>query len=160
MQNNGIFIERTGKDWNLTSANRYMPRMQDVLANNLSPIWEVVPTVARTMNFALTVRDNETQNGGQTARDNMSVTFSSVGPFKVTSQNTAQLVLLPGTTQTVTWDVAGTTANNINTALVNILLSTDNGESFTTILAENTPNDGSEAVTIPNITSKLKTVLF
>lgn len=135
------------------SANRYMPRMQDVLANNLSPIWEVVPTVARTMNFALTVRDNETQNGGQTARDNMSVTFSSVGPFKVTSQNTAQLVLLPGTTQTVTWDVAGTTANNINTALVNILLSTDNGESFTTILAENTPNDGSEAVTIPNITS-------
>lgn len=135
------------------SGNRYMPRMQDVLANNLSPVWEVVPTVARTMNFALTVRDNEAQNGGQTARDNMSVIFSAVGPFKVTSQNTAQLVLPSNSAQTITWDVAGTTENNINTSMVNILLSTDNGETFTTILAENTPNDGSESVTLPNITA-------
>ena len=133
------------------SPDRYMPRKEDVLANNLSPIWEVLPTVARTMSFALTVRDNEPQNGGQTARDNMSVTFSSVGPFKVTSQNTAQLVLPSNSLQTITWDVAGTTANNINTSLVNILLSTDNGETFSTVLAENTPNDGSESITLPNI---------
>ncbi len=135
------------------SGDRYMPRKQDVLNNNLSPVWEVVPTVARTMNFALTVRDNEAQNGGQTARDNMSVTFSSFGPFKVTSQNEAQLVLPPGSTQTITWDVAGTTGNNINTSMVNILLSTDNGESFATVLAQNTPNDGSETITIPTVTA-------
>ena len=135
------------------SPNRYMPRIQDVLANNLSPVWEVIPTVARTMNFALTVRDNEAQNGGQTARDNMNVTFSASGPFKVTSQNTTELVLPSSSTQTITWDVAGTTANNINTSLVNILLSTDNGETFSTILAENTPNDGSEVITLPNISA-------
>ena len=135
------------------SPNRYMPNLQDVLANNLSPVWEVLPTVARTMTFAFTVRDNEPQNGGQTARDNMTVTFSSVGPFKVTSQNTAQLVLPSNSTQTITWDVAGTTANNINTSLVNILLSTDNGETFSTVLAENTPNDGSEAIMLPDVSS-------
>ena len=135
------------------SSDRYMPRIQDVLNNNLSPVWEVIPTVARTMNFALTVRDNETQNGGQTARANMSVTFSSVGPFKVTSQNTPQLVLPSNSAQTITWDVAGTTANNINTSMVNILLSTDNGETFSTILAENTANDGSEVITLPNLTA-------
>ncbi len=135
------------------SSDRYMPRMQDVINNNLSPVWEVVPTVARTMNFALTVRDNEAQNGGQTARDNMNVTFSSAGPFKVTSQNVAQLVLPPNSAQTITWDVAGTTENNINTSLVNILLSTNNGESFSTVLAQNTPNDGSETITLPNITA-------
>ena len=83
----------------------------------------------------------------------MTVTFSSVGPFKVTSQNASQLVLPPNSAQTVTWDVAGTTENNINTSLVNILLSTDNGLTFSTILAENTPNDGSESITIPNITA-------
>ncbi len=136
------------------SGERYMPRFQDVLTNNLSPTWEVVPTVARTMNFALTVRDNEAINGGQTARDNMSVTFSSVGPFKVTSQNEPQLVMASGSTQTITWDVAGTTANNINTSLVNIvLISTQEGSSFSMVLAANTPNDGSEVITIPNIIS-------
>ncbi len=46
--------------------------------------------------------------------------------------------------------MAGTTANNINAANVDILWSTDNGETWTTLLA-GTPNDGSEAVVIPNI---------
>ena len=135
------------------SGNRYFPRMQDILSNNLAPIWEVIPTVARTMSFALTVRDNEAETGGQTARENSTVTFSSAGPFKVTSQNAAQLVLPSGSEQTITWNVAGTTENNINTSLVNILLSTNNGESFSTVLAENVPNDGSHTITLPNITA-------
>src|SRR5690606_40655916 len=39
-----------------TSPNRYMPSLQNVLNRNLTPTWEVVPLVGRSMNFALTVR--------------------------------------------------------------------------------------------------------
>ena len=133
-----------------TSPNRYMPNFQSVLAGNLIPTWEVVPSAARTMNFALTVRDNKTPNGGQTGRDNTVITFANTGPFRITSPNVENVSWTQGTSQTITWDVAGTTANGINTANVNILLSTDNGATFTTLVA-NTPNDGSEAITVPNI---------
>ncbi len=133
------------------SPNRYMPNLQSVLDGNLAPTWEVIPTVARSMNFALTVRDNRTPNGGQTNRDDMTVTFASVGPFKVTSPSVENVTWIQGTTQTVTWDVAGTTANGINTSNVNILLSTDGGLTFSTVLAANTANDGSETITVPNV---------
>jgi len=137
-----------------TSPNRYMPQLQSVLNNNLAPTWEVVPSVGRTLNFALTVRDNRMPNGGQTARRNMNVVVSNTaGPFAVTSQNAANISWQQGSTQTVTWNVAGTTANNINTSNVNILLSTDGGLTFNTVLAANTPNDGSQEITVPNVTA-------
>ena len=132
-----------------TSPNRYMPRFADVLQGNLTPTWEVVPNVARTMNFALTVRDNRA-GGGMTNRDDMVVTFASVGPFQITSPSVENTTWDVGSAQTVTWDVAGTTANGINTANVNILISTDGGITFNTLVA-NTPNDGSQAITAPAI---------
>jgi hypothetical protein len=70
-----------------SSPNRYMPVFSEVLAGNLAPTWEVIPTVARTMSFSLTVRDNRTPNGGQTNRGNMSVIFAAVGPFTITNPN-------------------------------------------------------------------------
>lgn len=134
------------------SPNRYMPVLSSVLDNNLAPTWEVVPTVGRTLNFALTVRDNNAPSGGQTARDDMNVVISSAaGPFAVTSQNTANITWEQGTSQTITWNVAGTTTNGINTVNVNILLSTDGGQTFSTVLAANTPNDGSQPITVPDV---------
>ncbi|RBA29066.1 zinc-dependent metalloprotease [Flavobacterium tibetense] len=129
-----------------SSPTRYFPRFQDVLNGNLAPTWEVVPTVARTMTFALTVRDNRA-GAGMTNRADMTVTTAAVGPFRVTSP-TLNASLDTGSIQTITWDVAGTTANGINTANVNILISTDGGTTFTTLLA-NTPNDGTQDVTMP-----------
>src|SRR5690606_11520362 len=133
------------------SPNRYMPSLQNVLNGNLTPTWEVVPFVGRSMNFALTVRDNDSPFGGQTARANMIVTTSgSIGPFSVTSQNTTT----PWTTttqQTITWDVAGTTNAPVNTSHVNILLSTDGGMTYPIVLAANTPKDGSEQITVPGV---------
>jgi len=134
-----------------TSPNRYFPNFQSVLAGNLAPTWEVVPTVQRAMNFALTVRDNRTPNGGQTSRADMTVNFASVGPFRVTNPDVTNLSWTQGSTQVITWDVAGSTANGINTANVNILLSTDGGVTFGTVLASNTPNDGTQSITLPNI---------
>src|SRR5207247_861539 len=55
--------------------------------------------------------------------------------------------------QTVTWNVAGTTANGINTANVKITLSTDSGNTFPTVLLSTTPNTGSASVTLPSTAS-------
>ena len=128
---------------------RYLPNFQSVLDGNLAPTWEVIPTVARSLNFALTARDNRTPNGGQTGRDDMTVTVANTGAFAITSPSTANVSWAVGSTQTITWNVAGTTANGINTSLVNILLSTDAGATFGTVLATATANDGTESITLP-----------
>lgn len=133
------------------SPKRYFPKFSDVLANNLTPTWEVIPNVARTMNFSLVARDNETVLGGQTERATMVLTIANAGPFRVTSQQSNTDYWLQNSSQTITWDVAGTTENGINTALVNIRLSVDGGATFPYLLAENTANDGSETITAPDI---------
>src|SRR5690606_16992754 len=56
-----------------------------------------------------------------------------------------------GSSQTVTWNVSGTTGNGINTANVKISLSTDGGYTYPTVLLASTPNDGSQSITVPNI---------
>ena len=45
--------------------------------------------------------------------------------------------------------VGGTTANGVNCANVDILISTNGGSTWSTLLAA-TPNDGTQVVTIPN----------
>lgn len=137
---------------------RYLPRLTDVLANNLTPTWEVIANVGREYNFAFTVRDNNT-NGGESATDFMKVTVNgTAGPFVVTAPNSA-VSWQAASNQTVTWDVAGTTANGVNTANVDILLSANGGLNFNTVLAENVPNDGSETITVPNLPGTANRIL-
>ena len=136
------------------SPKRYFPAMSNILSGNLITTWEVIPNVARTMNFALTVRDNAVPTGGQTERKNMTVTFNgTAGPFKVTSQTAENITWMPNQTQTITWDVAGTTAAPVSTANVKILLSIDGGYNYDTVLVESTPNDGSQTITVPNVSA-------
>lgn len=138
----------------VSSPIRYMPAYSTVLSGKLSTTWESVATVARTLHFTLTGRDNAALGTAQTATDEMIVNVSgTVGPFAVTSQNTENLSWFQGTTQTVTWSVNGSNAL-AGSANVNIKLSTDGGLTFPTTLASGTPNDGSQAVTVPNITAK------
>ena len=162
-QNNGTYVSSpipsatstTGSNFRsfspTTSPTRFFPKFSDVLAGNLVQPWELLPTVARTMAFRVTVRDNRTPNGGQTASSDMTLTYASVGPFRITSPDVTNASWTQGSPQTITWDVAGTTTNGINTANVNVLLSTDGGVTFGTVLAANTPNDGSLSIDVPNV---------
>ena len=135
-----------------TSPNRFMPALATVLAGSTSSTWEVVPSVSRTMNFSLTVRDN-VLNGGATNRDDTKITVDgNSGPFIITSQANAT-TLNGNSTQTINWNVANTTASPVSCSNVNILLSTDGGLTYPNVLASNTPNDGTEQVTLPNITT-------
>jgi len=136
-----------------TTPVRYFPRMQSILTGATTTAGteitvEALPSVARTMNFRFTVRDNRA-GGSANNSDDMVVTVNgTAGPFTVTAPNTA-VSYAGGSTQTVTWNVAGTTANGVNCANVDILISTNGGSTWSTLLAA-TPNDGSQAVTIPN----------
>ncbi|MCC6911653.1 MAG: choice-of-anchor J domain-containing protein [Flavobacteriales bacterium] len=128
---------------------RYMPDLSAVIANT-TPTWQVLSSVARTLSFRLTVRDN-LANGGCNDQDDMKVTVNGAsGPFLVTQPNT-NLSWVGLSTQTVTWDVANTTASPVSCANVDILLSTDGGLTYTTTILTATPNDGSQSITVPNI---------
>ena len=107
---------------------------------------EILPQVARDMKFRLTVRDNKATGGGvATGGDGCSstalfkVVVTNDGPFTVTAPNTA-VNWLGGTTQTVTWNVANTNnASGINAQNVDILMSTDGGKTYPTIILSGTP---------------------
>jgi hypothetical protein len=148
----------------VTSPSRTFPSRQYILnnANNPPPTitvgtqtfftGEVMPTTTRTMNFRVTVRDNRAGGGGiNNATTQVNVRADS-GPFAVTAPNTA-VTVMGGAQLMVTWDVANTAAAPVSTANVKISLSTDGGNTFPTVLAASTANDGSEAVTLPNVSS-------
>ena len=128
---------------------RYFPKLPVIVAPATPSTWEVLPSVARTLNFSVLVRDNNAL-GGQTGRDDVKLTVvDTAGPFVVTSQNTAGTVWNEGTTQTITWNVANTTAAPVSTPNVTILLSKDGGLTFPTVLVASTPNDGTHSYTVP-----------
>jgi subtilisin-like proprotein convertase family protein len=134
----------------VTTPVRYMPKLSSVLANSLTADYESVSSVARTLNFTLTGRDN-VANGAQTGVDEMIVNvLGTVGPFDVTSQAADGISWTQGSTQTITWSVNGTNGL-FGSANVDIMLSIDGGQTFTTTLASNTLNDGSEVITVPNV---------
>ena len=136
------------RSWNpTTSPSRTFPRLQNLL-NNTLPVGEQMPVTNRTLHFRVTARDNRAGGGATNTDDSLVTVATSAGPFRVTAPNTA--VSWSGA-QTVTWNVANTTAAPVSTATVNILLSTDGGNTFSITLAAATPNDGSQTVTLPNV---------
>ena len=130
---------------------RYLPKLTTLTTGVISSTWEVTPLVEREMNFVLSVRDNHVE-AGQVSTDDLKVNVTaSAGPFLVTSQATEDLIWTQGELETITWEVAGTDGNGLNVSQVNILLSTDWGKTYTTVLASNIPNNGSQTITVPEI---------
>lgn len=134
-----------------TQPYRYFPKLADILGNTIH-LGEAYPTTNRTMLFRVSARDNQAGGGGLTA-DNVSITSTtSSGPFVITSQNSATS-WIGGTSEDVTWDVANTTTAPVSCANVDITLSTDGGLTFPTSLIAGTANDGSQSITVPNVTT-------
>ncbi len=121
------------------------------LPGTTSPNWmtaELLPSTSRTMNFQVTARDNRAGGGGTNAASTAITVTAAAGPFAVTAPNTA-VTWAAGSSQTITWNVANTAAAPVSAANVEIALSLDGGYTFPVILAASTPNDGTQAVTIP-----------
>lgn len=142
-----------------SSPTRYFPEWSRILNGNLlvttasDATWETLSSVARTLNFTFTVRDNHAGMGQTKTAASAITVVDGGGAFAITNPTTENITWDPGATATITWNVAGTTANGINTSAVNILFSTDGGATFPIVLAAATANDGSETITIPNTTS-------
>lgn len=147
------------------SPSRYFPKLESVVANSNTTsqvggdagmLSEALSSVARVLNFRLTVRDNAPYSPtvpikvGQTNYTDMKVNVTaSAGPFLVNAPNTA-VSWVVGSNQTVTWAVAGTDGNGVNAAYVDIFLSTDGGYTYPIQLASKVPNNGSAMITVPN----------
>jgi subtilisin-like proprotein convertase family protein len=128
--------------------SRVFPILSTILSGSTNT-WEVLPSVARDLNFKFTVRDNHTGAGANSSANVKVKVDGASAPFAITAPNTF-LTWNVGEYQTVTWNVAGTTASPINCSLVNIELSIDGGNTFPIVLAANTANDGSEQIVVPN----------
>ncbi len=130
----------------VSDTTRTFPRLEAILDGTNTARGDKLPSVGVMTTHRLTVRDN---NGGVTYGGvNVTIAGNS-GPFLETTNLSGSY---PGlSTQTITWDVANTPAAPVSCDKVNILLSTDGGFTFPIKLASDTPNDGSQCVTLPAV---------
>ena len=132
-----------------TSPSRIFPRLQLVLANG-SSVNEVLPDTTRSFTFRMTVRDNHPGAGGVDWKEIKFKSTYLAGPFRVSYPNSNTVTWNVGEYQTVTWDVANTDKAPVNCRWVNILLSTNAGNSFPIVLASVVPNIGRCCIKVPD----------
>lgn len=149
-----------------TNATRLFPSLPYILNNsNEPPVYftgiaptgiacpgttcvtgEDLPSIARPMNFRVSVRDGK----GGIADAGVTVTaVNTTTAFRVRSAN-VPANFVGGANRFIVWDVSGTNVAPISAANVKISLSTDGGQTFPTVLAAVTANDGAESVFIPD----------
>lgn len=133
-----------------TDSSRYFPRLSALAANGPFT-WEVLPSVARVMDFRLSVRDNHAMGSCNDYTDVTVTTNAAAGPFVVNYPSAAGITWPGGSNQTVTWSVANTDLAPISCADVKILLSINGGQSYPYLLNSSTANDGTETIICPNV---------
>lgn len=138
------------------NTDRYIPKLSSVVAGNtiqtrptIDSDWETVSTVARDLNWALTVRDRNPNNasGAQSSFDTMIITVEDVAPFTIANP----INWTPGNDVTINWQIGQTTNASINCQQVNIKLSINGGLTFPIEVASNVDNNGEFIYTVPTI---------
>lgn len=141
-----------------SSPSRYLPRLSDLLANR-NNLTEVLPAYSRDLTFRCTVRDNDTKAGGVTWKEVRFKATEAAGPFLVTAPNESRLTFAAGDDFEITWEVANTNQAPVNCQFVNIRLSLDAGLTYPIVLAQNTPNDGSAFINLPDTTAAFARIM-
>ncbi|AKK73917.1 hypothetical protein OK18_16060 [Chryseobacterium gallinarum] len=138
------------------NGRRYFPKLETVMNGMLTNKqgWETVSYIPRILNYAVTVRDQNPQRP-MVSSATTSVTVGNDGPFKFNGL-TPSSVLYNDTMNTIYWDVANTNNAPYNVANVKIDYTTDNGMTWTDLIAS-TPNTGSYNVQMPgNVNGAVK----
>lgn len=127
-----------------TDSFRFLPELADVVGNIIDNS-EKLPSVARVMDWRLTVRDNQ---GGVESDDSQITVDGVAGPFTVIDPNGGETV---SNSYNVQWNVAGTNTAPVSSANVDMFLSTDGGLTFdfNNPLVTAVPNDGQQTVNFP-----------
>lgn len=141
-----------------SSGRRYFPSLPIVMSGNLTnkTIWETVSYIPRTVNYAVTVRDQNAMRPMVSSKEIPTV-IGNDGPFKFNGL-TASSVLYKNANNVIQWEVANTNMAPYNSPNVKIEYTTDlvNGSTWTELVAS-TPNNGSYTVQMPNtITTPIK----
>jgi hypothetical protein len=125
------------------SPNRQIPD-RTVQRTGNEVLGEVLPTTSRTMDFSITVRDNQ----GGVAQDEMTVTVdNTAGPFQITTNLSGQF--FESNPINLNWDVNGTDAPQFNCSTLNVFISTNGGVSYDQQIASNIPNNGVASINLP-----------
>ena len=130
-------------------SDRFFPSLDVLNSPGGSDPFEVLPNVARELNFNICLRDNNA-GGGAVANDDVKITVSATGPFVITKPQGGE-TFQAGQTQILTWNTNGSNAlcNNMR-----IKMSIDGGNTFPIIIAENVVySAGSFSYAIPANTS-------
>jgi len=136
-------------EFSSAGATRSYPALANVLAGTME-LGEVYPTTNRTLNFRLFARDNQATGGGANY-DSMQLAVLDTGSAFSVTRPAAGTSWPAGLMRLVQWNTASTNAAPIACSTVDILVSSDGGATFSTVLADATANDGSEFVPAPAV---------
>ena len=133
---------------------RNFPQLSDIL-DDTQTMGEILPEVGRTIDMRFTARGTDANGiSGVSYEDVMITVDGNSGPFEVTTASTPT-DYLAGASVNVVWTVNNTNQAPISCSNVNILFSTDGGNSFPISLATNVTNDGIHSVTMPGSATEM-----
>ncbi|MFT6334930.1 MAG: hypothetical protein ACJATI_001676 [Halioglobus sp.] len=127
---------------------RYFPQLSDIL-DDTQTMGEILPEVGRTIDMRFISRGTDANGISGVSYEDVTITVDgNSGPFEVTTA-TSPTAYLAGEMVNVIWTVGNTNQSPISCSNVNILFSSDGGNTFPINLASNVTNDGSHMVTMP-----------
>ncbi|WP_160137940.1 reprolysin-like metallopeptidase [Chryseobacterium sp. c4a] len=139
-----------------TSGRRYFPSFSIVMSGKLTDKtkWETVSYIPRVLKHAITVRDENAQRP-MLSTEEVNTTVGNDGPFKFNGL-TSSSILYKNANNTIQWEVANTNNAPYNSPNVKIDYTSDNGATWTDLVAS-TPNTGIYTGQMPaTITAPIK----